>query len=142
MKKFLIGILLSLLMSGTASAADFISYVSINQTSPVFGQGINFTMQYPQEASKSAHNTQQHDNPQIQVDCSQNGVAVFRENAIVLDKTKITGGWNSQSTFMNLSANGGNGLLWTSGGADCTATLYSFYSVVTVWAQQAFTVGP
>lgn len=129
-----------------ARAADPAPSVVLNQVSPVFGQDIDFTIVYPSEAARSHHNSSFHDQPQVQVDCTQGSTPVFRQAAIVASKTKINGtqSWQALTTSMNLSANGGNGYLWTSGGADCTATLFYFDQnfQLQVLAFTQFAVGP
>lgn len=119
MKNLLFAFLLSLLIAIPVNAIDYT--LTVNQTNPVFGQDVNFTATIPQEATRQSHNPQFHDNPYTQVNCYQNGVQVFSESAIVLTKVKDPVGYKITTTFINLSANGGNGLLWTSGAATCQA---------------------
>ena len=137
--------MISILLSLALTLSTFTSSVTLNQPNPVFGQAVTFTEIYPQDAAKQSRQPQYPNNPNTQIDCYQNGLYVAQFFTIVADKTKITGGWQGVTYPVTLSAPPSNGRPgWTSGGADCYATLYSFdvKNQGHVWAQLEFAVAP
>lgn len=100
--------------------------VVINQQSPQFGGSINFTAVYSKEATRSI-TTVQHENPDISMDCYQNGVHVYSQIYVFPSETNNKDGTlTGISNFGVLSSNGGNGISWPGGAATCNATLYYF----------------
>jgi hypothetical protein len=146
--KLLLSILIALafiLPSATFAGQpdNFASSLTLNEANPVFGQDITFTAIYPTDAAQTPKRTQQHYNPQIQVDCYQDGVHVYTINQSMDTKTRISGGWISITYPITLSQYGYNGHYWTSGGATCVGSLYSYQvGVLTIWASNQFEVGP
>ncbi len=111
------------LLAAPVSAASY--YVTINQAGPHYGDSVNFTELYPQDAAKSARNPQYHDQPTTQIDCYQGSVYVWRATAIRADKQKVGADWLSHTTYMSL---GGayNEFSWLSGAAHCYVTVFYF----------------
>lgn len=148
MKRFLIGLVASLLISSTSFAANFTSSLTLNESNPVVLQNVTFTAIYPSEAARQSRQPQYPDQPSIQVDCSQTidsvTTRIMSGHAFIdpKQKQKIRGGWLGVTYPLNLSANGGNGFYWQSGAASCNAILYSFdvNNVGHVWATVPFEV--
>ena len=91
---------------------------SVNLTSdsvPTVGNTVRFVGVYPNEARQKVGRQQQY-NPDVQVDCYQNGVRVYTENNAFFNETK-----NSDGSWTGIS---GDVLLTQPG--DCTVTLYYF----------------
>lgn len=89
----------------------------LNQAVVRVGDPMTFTATYPQDAAKSAHNTDFHDQPNIQIDCSISGALSFHAIGYMADKQKITGGWMSQTYPIVLGGFAGQ---------SCNAALYYF----------------
>ncbi len=112
--------------SGPSTSTAAAPSVVLNQTAPAFGSSINFTAVYPKEATRKV-GVDQHWNPDVQVSCVQNGTLVLSQVVVFLkDSQNGDGNLTGISSYVTLSANGGNGITWTGGAANCSATLYYF----------------
>lgn len=142
--KYLITLAAALLLVGPAAALP--SSITSNDPSPVYGSTPSFSLTAPRAAFTNDHNTQQHNNPQLQLDCSQNGVHVWTSNWGG-DKqanwvNNHDGSFTYPAAILAPYGTGGNGNTWTSGAADCSALLYSYsQGQITNWATLQFTVG-
>ena len=102
------------------------SSVVINQQLIHFGDSVNFTAVYPKEATRSV-TTVQHENPDVALNCYQNGarVASFLF-AFPKETNNRDGSLTGISNFLPLGPFNSNGFIWSGGEAICYATLYYF----------------
>ena len=101
--------------------------LTLNQNEPHFGDTVSFTAIYPKEATRSI-GPRMHDNPQVQVECHQNGVRVYQEwfSFKGNETNNRDGTLTGVSNFKNMGPFNSNGMVWTGGGAQCWAALYYY----------------
>ena len=124
----LVGVILAAILvpAITFAKGDFVSSLILDQPAPVVGDMVTFTAHYPQEAARQQHNTQFHNQPNVQVTCPG-----FQQTLYMNTKQKISGGWEGVTYPVALPA------------GYCSAILYYFDSNAQLhqlaWIQ--FTVG-
>lgn len=101
------------------------STLTLNQSSPVYGQTVTFTASYPKYARVKV-GRQQQNNPALQIDCLQNGVHVFQANTSFTNEVHNADGSYTGTSGPVTLGSAGNENTWTSGAASCTATLFYY----------------
>lgn len=100
--------------------------VVLNQISPYFGEPINFTGVYPKVATRKI-GQQQASNPQVQLDCYQSGIHVSSFHfGFPTENANPDGTLTGITTTLPVGPYNSDGLVWTSGAANCYGILYYF----------------